>query len=169
MSEKTLCHNHCVAGAGNLEVTTAPDGSLTAPLRLFYPYDRTVGPTLARFLTGLVEQRIEGTRGADGRVHVPPAEFDPRTGAPLTEWVQVGTSGVVTSWGWQASPFSDNTLNEPFAWALIKLDGADTAMLHAVRVSSPSHMATGMRVRAVWASEPTPSITAITCFEPEGK
>lgn len=124
---------------------------------------------MARFLTGLVEHRIEGTRGVDGRVHVPPAEFDPTTGAPLTEWVQVGTSGVVTTWGWQAAPFDDNTVSEPFAWALIKLDGADTAMLHAVRVPSMADMSSGMRVRAVWASEPTPSITAITCFEPEDK
>lgn len=163
-----MCHNLGVAGAGNLDVTVASDGSLTAPLRLFYPYDRTVGPTFARFLTGLVEHRIEGTRGVDGRVNVPPAEFDPRTGAPLTEWVTVGTSGVVTTWGWQNEPFADNTVQQPFAWALIKLDGADTAMLHAVRVSSIDEMKTGMRVRAVWASEPTPSITAITCFEPEG-
>ncbi len=157
-----------MAGAGNLDVTLAADGSLTAPLRLFYPYDRTVGPTVARFLTGLVEHRIEGTRGVDGRVHVPPAEFDPLTGAPLTEWVAVGASGEVTAWGWQDEPFDDNTLQQPFAWALIKLDGADTPMLHAVRVASPADMRTGMRVRTVWASEPTPSITAITCFEPEG-
>lgn len=138
-----------------------------APLRLFYPYDRTVGSTVGRFLTSLANKKIEGTRGLDGIVHVPPAEFDPATGAPLTEWVVVGNAGEVLTWSWQPEPFADNTLQQPFAWALIRLDGADTPMLHAVRVGSEKDMASGMRVRAVWADEPTPSITTIMCFEPE--
>ncbi len=147
--------------------TVAEDGSLMAPLRLFYPYDRTVGATLGRFLISLSVRKIEGTRGSDGVVHVPPAEFDPVTGSSLDDWVQVGDAGEVLTWSWQPEPFADNTLQQPFAWALIRLDGADTPMLHAVRVANQNDMASGMRVRAVWASEPTPSITAIMCFEAE--
>lgn len=148
------------------DYTIAPDGSFTAPLELFYPYKRTVGPTLSRFLTGLRDQRVEGTRGKDGRVHVPPAEFDPVTGEPMTEWAEVGSQGSVVSWSWQPSPVDGNVLQHPFAWALIRLDGADTALLHGVDAGRSEAMTTGMRVRARWAEERTGSITDIACFEP---
>ena len=147
------------------DYTIAPDGSFTAPLELFYPYKRTVGPTLSRFLTSLREQRIEGTRGSDGRVHVPPAEFDPLTGEPLTEWANVAASGTIVTWSWQPSPVEGNTLQHPFAWALIALDGADTSLLHAVDAGSSDAIKTGMRVHARWADEPTGSINDIVCFD----
>ena len=95
----------------------ADDGCFTAPLVVSYTYSRTVGVTLARFFTSLRDRRIEGTRGSDGRVYVPPAEFDPITGAACTEWVQVGEHGTVTSWAWQSAPQPDQPLDHPFAWA----------------------------------------------------
>ena len=71
--------------AATSEYTIAPDGCFTAPLVLSYPYGRTLGATYGRFFTGLRDGRIEGTRGADGTVYVPPIEFDPVTGAACTE------------------------------------------------------------------------------------
>jgi uncharacterized OB-fold protein len=58
-------------------------------------------------------------------------------------------------------------LDKPFAWALIKLDGADTSMLHAVDAGSEKSMKTGMRVRARWRSERDGRIQDIECFEVE--
>ena len=46
------------------------------------------------------ERRILGTRGSDGRVHVPPLEYDPVTHAPLTDLVEVSTVGTVLTWTW---------------------------------------------------------------------
>ena len=66
---------------------------LSAPNILEYPYSRSVGPVISRFLTGLRERRIEGIRTIDGRVLVPPTEYDPETGEALTEFVEVGTAG----------------------------------------------------------------------------
>ena len=55
--------------------------TLTAHHVLEYPggYTRSVGPVIGRFLTGLRDGRIEGVRLADGRVLVPPTEYDPTT------------------------------------------------------------------------------------------
>jgi len=139
---------------------------LTALHVLEYPYKRSVGPVIGRFLTGLREGRIEGIKTASGTVMVPPAEYDPETAAPLTEFVDVGDAGVVTTWAWVAEPRKNNPLQEPFAWALIRLDGADTALLHAV-CTSASRMQTGMRVKAKWREERVGHITDIECFEPE--
>ena len=58
-------------------------------------------------------------------------------------------------------------LSQPFAWALVRLDGADTAMLHAVDAGNPSRMRTGMRVRVRWRAETVGEIQDIECFEPE--
>jgi uncharacterized OB-fold protein len=144
---------------------TEPD-VLSALHVLEYPYKRSVGPVIGRFLTGLMDARIEGIRSASGAVMVPPAEYDPETGARLGEFVEVGDAGVVTTWAWVAEPRQYNPVQEPFAWALIRLDGADTALLHAVRAPA-SRMQTGMRVKARWRSERVGLITDIECFEPE--
>lgn len=145
----------------------ASDDILRAPHVIEYPFHRTVGPVQSAFLTGLREGLVVGVRRSDGTVMVPPVEYDPGTAEELTELVEVGTSGEVTSWAWIAEPRPDNPLDHGFAWALIRLDGADTAMLHAVDAGTPERMSTGMRVRLRWRSEREGSICDIECFEPE--
>ena len=141
---------------------------LSAPHVLEYPYKRSLGPVIGRFFTSLREGRIEGVRTADGRVIVPPTEYDPETSEPLSEFVKVGTAGVVTTWAWVTQPRPNHPLQHPFAWALVRMDGADTAMLHAVDAGDESAMQTGMRVRVRWAAERGNGIRDIECFEPEG-
>ena len=142
----------------------AHEPPLSAPLRLSFDYTRSVGPLLAQFFTALRERRIVGVRGSDGRVHVPPAEFDPVTYERLTEIVPVASVGTVVSWTWQPAPLEGQPLDRPFAWALIKLDGADTALLHAVDAGSADHISTGARVHAHWVDEPVGAITDIAYF-----
>jgi uncharacterized OB-fold protein len=142
---------------------------LRAPHVMEYTYTRSVGEVIDRFFTGLGEHRIQGIKGSDGKVIVPPTEYDPFTSETLSEFVDVGDAGVVTTWAWVTDPRPGQPLDKPFAWALIKLDGADTAMLHAVDAGDESKMSTGMRVKARWATEPIADLAAIECFEPEGK
>jgi len=71
------------------------------------------------------------------------------------------------SWTWTDRPLDGQPLARPFGWALIRLDGADTAMLHAVDANSADRMRTGMRVRPRWAGRAGSGITDIACFEPE--
>ena len=140
---------------------------LSAPYVLEYTYRRSVGPVVGRFFAALLEGKILGGRTASGKVVVPPTEYDPETSDPVTDLVEVGTSGVVTTWSWAAAPRADHPLDRPFAWALIKLDGADTAMLHAVDAGDIGKMASGMRVKARFAAERSGTIRDIACFEPE--
>ncbi len=135
-------------------------------MEISFDYTRSLGPVLGQFMTALRERRILGARGADGRVHAPPFEYDPVTLRPPSELVDVGPAGSVVSWTWLPSPLDGQPLDRPFAWALIRLDGADTAMLHAVDAGSAAAMRTGMRVRARWAAERVGSIRDIACFEP---
>lgn len=135
-------------------------------MEIAFDYTRSLGPVLGQFMTALREQRILGARGADSRVHAPPFEYDPVTSRPPSELVEVGPAGSVVSWTWQPSPLNGQPLERPFAWALIRLDGADTAMLHAVDAGSAAAMRTGMRVQARWAADRVGSIRDIACFEP---
>jgi uncharacterized OB-fold protein len=140
--------------------------ALSAPLTISFDYTRSLGPVLSRFMTALAERRILGTRGSDGRVHVPPLEYDPVTHAPLTDLVEVSPVGTVTTWTWVERPIDGQPLDRPFAWALIRLDGADTPMLHAVDAGTKTAMRTGMRLRVRWAADPVGHIRDIACFEP---
>jgi uncharacterized OB-fold protein len=143
------------------------DQPLHAPLEISFDYTRSLGPTLSAFATALAERRILGVRGWDGRVHAPPFEYDPVTGAPPAQFVEVGPGGTVVSWTWTDRPLDGQPLAHAFGWALIRLDGADTAMLHAVDAGSSDRMRTGMRVRPRWAASGGNGITDIACFEPE--
>lgn len=142
------------------------DGILKAPLVIEYPFTRTTGPVIGAFLTGLREQVLVGSKAGDGRVIVPPAEFDPVTGEDLTELVEVGPEGEVTTWAWVTEPHPNHPLDRPFAWALIRPDGADTPMLGAVDAGSMDAVRTGLRVRPEWAEEREGHIADIARWVP---
>lgn len=149
-----------------MTVTQPASTPLSAPIELSFDYTRSLGPTLSAFMTGLAERRIVGARASDGRVFVPPAEFDPVTAQPLSALVDVADEGTVVSWTWVGQALPGQPFDRPFAWALILLDGADTPLLHAVDVPAPDAMSTGMRVRARWADSPVGNINDIACFVP---
>ena len=85
---------------------------LSAPLKLQFDYTRSVGPTIGAFVTALRDRKVIGARGSDGRVYVPPPEFDPNTAEPLTDFVGVSDAGTVVSWTWYRSLASSSS-----AWA----------------------------------------------------
>jgi uncharacterized protein len=138
-------------------------------MEIAFDYTRSLGPVLGQFMTGLRDQRILGARAADGRVHAPPFEYDPVTASPPGELFEVGPAGTVVSWTWLPEPLDGQPLSRPFGWALIRLDGADTAMLHAVDPgpAGPAGLRTGMRVWPRWAPDRVGSIRDITCFAPD--
>ncbi|GFE26301.1 Zn-ribbon domain-containing OB-fold protein [Streptomyces nigrescens] len=140
---------------------------LTAPLVVEFPFTRSLGPVQSAFLTGLRERTVLGVTASDGRVVVPPTEYDPVTAEEIRELVEVGSHGTVTTWAWNPSPRRGQPLTTPFAWILVRLDGADTALLHALDAPGPDAVRTGMRVRVRWAAQRTGAITDIACFEPD--
>ncbi len=145
--------------AAGTAASEATEAALTAPHRLEYTYKRSLGPILSQFFTGLRDRKLLGIRRSDGSVMVPPKEYDPDTSASLDEIVEVADEGIVTSWSWVSSPRRQQPLDHPFAYALVKLDGADTPFLHVVDAGDEANMETGMRVKARWIDEPTGMIT----------
>ena len=135
-------------------------------MKVEFDYTRSLGPVLSRFMSGLKQRQVIGGRLSDGRVAVPPPEYDPITHTAVTDLVPVSDSGVVTTWAWVSEPVAQQPLDRPFAFAQVLLDGADAPLLHAVAVDSPDDISTGMRVQVRWADEPTGTIRDIAWFEP---
>jgi uncharacterized protein len=146
------------------------DAVLTSDHVLEYPYSRSVGPVLGAFLTGLRDAKILGATGSGGRVIVPPTEYDPETSEETGALVEVGPLGTVETWAWVASPAPQHPLATPFAWVLVRLDGAGTSMLHVLDAPSADAVSTGMRVRADFleAEERIGRIQDIRAFVPAG-
>lgn len=139
---------------------------LTAPYVLEYTYQRTTGPIVGRFLGALTERRILGARTATGRVVVPAVEWDPTTGEPTEELVELPHTGTVVGYTWVTAPRRAHLRETPFAFVLVKLDGADTAMLHLGEFPTRESLRAGVRVRARFAEERTGAITDIEAFVP---
>lgn len=146
---------------------TGSPAPLTATHVVEYAYRRSVGPVLGAFFGALQDRRLLGARTLEGRVLCPPAECDPETGEATGELVEVGPGGTVASWTWVGEPQERHPLSRPFAFALIKLDGADTEILHLVDVGSEAAMSTGLRVVPRFRAEPEGGIRDLECFTPE--
>ena len=54
----------------------------------------------------------------------------------------------------------------PVIFALVRLDGADTALLHTIAATEPDQVSIGMRVRACFSDQAGATIKAISHFEP---
>ena len=140
---------------------------LSAPHVMEFAYTRSTGPVVGAFLTGLRDKKVLGAKDSEGRVVVPPPEYDAVTAAATDAGalVPVADEGVVTRWSWNPSPRAGQPFDRPFAWALVQLEGADTSLLHALDAPQDA-IRTGMRVRVRWADEPRGFIDDIVCFEP---
>ncbi len=142
---------------------------MSAPMRLDvvseFPYKHSTGEVIGRFLAGLKEQkRIWGQRVAGQGVVVPPLGYSEVDASAGGEWVEVQPTGTVTAVAVVREPIANlHPVDRPFAFVLVKLDGADTALAHVV-TDDLDTLRVGARVEAVWAAERTGSIRDIECF-----
>jgi uncharacterized OB-fold protein len=133
-----------------------------------FPYKHSTGEVIGRFLAGLKEQKtIWGQRVAGLGVVVPPLGYSEIDGSTGGEWVPVAPTGVVTAVARVHRPLERlHPFSTPFAFVLVKLDGADTALAHVVR-DDLDRLHVGTRVEAVWApdDERRGTIRDIACFK----
>jgi len=123
-------------------------------MALEFPYKHSTGEVIGRFLAGLkVDKAIWGRRVSGQGVVVPPLDYSEVDGSGGGEWVRVADEGVVTAVAIVTRPIERlHPFAEPFAFVLVRLDGADTAMAHVVR-NGLEKLKVGSRVRAVWAPD----------------
>lgn len=132
-----------------------------------FPYKHSTGSTIGRFLAGLKEQkRIWGQRVSGQGVVVPPLGYSEVDASEGGEWVEVAPRGVVTAVAVVHHPVDGlHPFAAPFAFVLVRLDGADTAIAHVVK-DGLDRLRVGTRVEAVWApdAERQGTIRDLACF-----
>jgi hypothetical protein len=150
---------------------------MTEPLlidaRWDIPFKHAAGPHAARFFEGLRDQRILGVRcPACRRVLVPPRGHCEDCFVDTAEWVEVADVGTVATATIQYEAFP-GLPEPPYAVGLVRLDGADTALLAALggvplgdADAALRRIGVGCRVRAVWRERREGRITDLAHFAP---
>ena len=104
-----------------------------------------------------------GSRCADcGVTYVPARIFCERCLAELVPDIECGPEGTVESWTVARQDVDGARLEPPLTVALVRLEGADTVLLHRLLGTTDI----GGRVRAVLRQDRTGSIHDLEGFEP---
>jgi uncharacterized OB-fold protein len=107
-----------------------------------------------------------GSRCDDcGVTYLPARIFCERCLAELEPASECGPGGELTSWTVARVDVDDRPLDEPVTYGSVRLDGADTVVLHRL-IDLDGDPEIGMRVRAVLAKERIGSIFDVEGFAP---
>ena len=145
------------------------DDSFVVDGRLALPYQYFAGRTGSRFLVALRDdKKILGIKGGKDKVYVPPRSVEEsRITDRCTEWVELAGTGVVTGFTVVRYEEPHQPVKPPYVLALVRLDGADTALAHIVKGISPEGMRVGLKVKAVFVDRSTSTILDIDHFAPD--
>jgi hypothetical protein len=136
--------------------------------RINVPYNWWAGDTASKFLLAIRDERkILGTKcDSCNRVFVPPRKTCPTCFTDNQEWVNVSDVGILEAFTVARRQLAALPGKVPICFGLIKLEGADTALLHYLGEVDPGDIKIGMRVQARFAEEREGKITDIAYFRP---
>lgn len=137
---------------------------LEADFQLGFTYTRSPGEIMGKFLAALKQQQLYGIKANDGKVLFPPTEYDPRNSDALNNFVPVKDTGTLLYWTWIEKPRDHHMIDQPFAFGMVQLDGADTPFLHRVFADSADALSPGMQVKLQWEENRVGAITDIRGF-----
>jgi len=141
------------------------------PGKLEIPYKYYAGETGSEFLTALRDKKIIMAARCDRCkvTYLPPRSVCSRCYKRIDKWKKAGPGGTVTSFTVVRYHEPHHPVRPPFIMALIKLDGADTAITHLLAGVEPEEARIGMRVEPVWADKRQARITDISAKKRTGK
>ena len=110
-----------------------------------------------------------GSRCEDcGVTYLPARIFCERCLAELEPSLECGPEGELVSWTVVRVDVDDQPLDRTVAYGLVRLDGADTVLLHRL-LDMEGEPTIGARMRAVLAADRDGSILDIEGFAPSGQ
>jgi uncharacterized OB-fold protein len=125
------------------------------------PYSYHAGYYYSRFLKELRDnKRIVGVKCPGcGKVYVPPRIVCRDCFVRMEEFVTVTSEGTLLAYTVTNFAYTDTTTGEPkkipYTAAYVKLDGADSNIVHCLDETDETKIKAGMRVRAVFSEERT--------------
>lgn len=136
--------------------------------RIKVPYNWQAGETASRFLLTLKnERRFVGKKCPKcAKVLVPPRKSCPTCFVETGDWEDVSDQGLVETFTIVRRDTGILPMKPPFAYAVIRLDGADTGLVHLLGEVEPEAVRAGMRVKAVFAEGRTGKLLDVKYFKP---
>lgn len=136
--------------------------------RIKVPYKHTAGAYVEKFITLIgKEHKIMGVKCPKcKKVFVPPKMICFECFEKMEEWIEVENIGTVTGFTVITHATPVLPLESPFAYARIRLNGADTDFVHLINESDPNKLRVGMKVEAVFKEKPRKRILDIEHFKP---
>ncbi|MEW6440331.1 MAG: Zn-ribbon domain-containing OB-fold protein [bacterium] len=136
--------------------------------RIKVPYTWWVGETGSRFFAALRDdKKILGTCCTRCRmVFVPPRKDCGRCFSRSLEWRELGRQGTLTTYTTPRYQEPLHPMPPPFAFGIIRLDGADTGLTHLVGEFRQGELEAGLRVEAVFRDDRQGNILDIRYFRP---
>jgi hypothetical protein len=137
--------------------------------KLALPYTYFAGRVGSTFITTIRDQhKIMGVKcNTCDKVFVPPRQTCERCLEDIRDnWVELKNTGEVVNF--TVVRYDDKHLprKAPFVMAMIKLDGADTPMVHILEGVDMDDVQLGAKVKAVFAEKTTNTILDIDHFKP---
>jgi len=140
------------------------------PGKLEIPFKYYAGEWGSKFLAALRDNmKIMGSKcPACNKVFIPPRSSCEQCFGKISEWVEIGPKGKVTSFCVVNYKEPYLPVEPPFVLALIRLEGADSDLTHIISEVSPENVRIGMTVAPVFAEQRKASILDIKYFKPAG-
>ena len=131
-------------------------------------YKHTAGAYVEKFITEIGKNnKIFGVKCSKcNKVYVPPKMICFECFEKMEEWVELGSQGIVKGFTVITHSTQVMPLEPPYAYGIIRLDGADTDFVHIIKESDPEKLKIGMKVKAVFKVKPRKTILDIEYFEP---
>ncbi|MBI5249355.1 MAG: Zn-ribbon domain-containing OB-fold protein [Desulfomonile tiedjei] len=141
---------------------------LTLKGQIAVPYTWWVGEVGSKFLIALRDEaKIIGNRCTKcNTTYVPPRKNCGSCFTDIYEFVELGNEGIVSAHTVVRFKYPLQPVESPFAYALIRLDGADVGLVHIIK-RDLDRLKNGVRVKAQFKdpSERTGHILDIDSFQ----
>ena len=130
------------------------------------------GPVMGKFLNGLKEKKIFANKCPRcARLQLPPREVCAECVVRVTEFVEVGPEGILTTpditYYASPDPLTGESREAPYISAHFLLDGCKghETFWHELKASDIDKAQRGVRVRPVWNEERVGAVSDIKYFE----
>lgn len=139
-----------------------PVGNIMPPMACYW----SVGPYMERFYQDLGEKKFTGVKCKCGRVTVPPRKLCPACGKTMDKFVALKPTGELINFTVAYQDVAGLRRETPVIIGLVKLAGADTAVIGEVRGIDPAAVKNGLKLKAVWADQPANTVGSLSHFAP---
>jgi uncharacterized protein len=135
------------------------------------PYKYSVGSLASKFFVELRDKKKLSAAKCPkcGFVNMPPRSVCPKCFSKIEELVDISGAGTLVSFTRVNYDSAVQAVKPPYAIGIIKMDGADTSMVHFLGDVDFKSLKAGMKLEPVFNEKRNANILDIKYFKPAGK